>query len=258
MTCSRTSTAGASTGVQFIFRLEREGIVKENQVLSDPVRTFAYGTDASFYRLNPKYVIKVANEDEIRRILPIARELGVPVTFRAAGTSLSGQAITDSVLLKLSHHGKNFRNYEIRNGGKEITVEPGLIGGEVNRLLARYKHMNKLPDQYKIGPDPASIESCMIGGIVNNNSSGMCCGVAMNSYHTVKDLRLVFVDGTVLDTSDAEAWRPLRRLPICSGGERARGGDRTPSSSPSSRRSSRSSAQQGTPSMRWWTPRQKT
>ena len=190
---------------QFISRLEREGIVKENQVLSDPVRTFAYGTDASFYRLNPKYVIKVANEDEIRRILPIARELGVPVTFRAAGTSLSGQAITDSVLLKLSHHGKNFRNYEIRNGGKEITVEPGLIGGEVNRLLARYKHMNKLPDQYKIGPDPASIESCMIGGIVNNNSSGMCCGVAMNSYHTVKDLRLVFVDGTVLDTSDAES-----------------------------------------------------
>jgi D-lactate dehydrogenase len=81
-------------------------------------------------------------------------------------------------------------------------VEPGLIGGEVNRLLARYKHMNKLQDQYKIGPDPASIESCMIGGIVSNNSSGMCCGVAKNSYHTMKDLRLVFVDGTVLDTSD--------------------------------------------------------
>jgi len=186
----------------FINRLTSQDILPENRILSDPVRTFAYGTDASFYRLNPKYVVKVANEDEIRAILPIALELGVPVTFRAAGTSLSGQAITDSVLLKLSHHGKNFRNYEIRNGGKEITVEPGLIGGEVNKLLARYKHINKLKDQYKIGPDPASIESCMIGGIVSNNSSGMCCGVAKNSYHTVKDLRLVFVDGTVLDTAD--------------------------------------------------------
>ena len=77
------------------------------------MRTFAYGTDASFYRLNPKLVVKVHTEDEIRRILPLAKKHGVPVTFRAAGTSLSGQALTDSVLLKLSHGGKNFRNYTV-------------------------------------------------------------------------------------------------------------------------------------------------
>lgn len=77
------------------------------------MRTFAYGTDASFYRLNPKMVVKVHSEEEVARILPIARKMQVPVTFRAAGTSLSGQAITDSVLLKLSHTGKNFRNYTI-------------------------------------------------------------------------------------------------------------------------------------------------
>lgn len=87
-------------------------IPKERQ-FSDPVRTFAYGTDASFYRLNPKLVVKVHNEAEVRRIMPIAKRLGVPITFRAAGTSLSGQAITDSVLLKLSHTGKHFRNYEV-------------------------------------------------------------------------------------------------------------------------------------------------
>ena len=52
-------------------------------------------------------------EEEIQKILPIARKHEVPVTFRAAGTSLSGQALTDSVLLKLSHTGRNFRNYEI-------------------------------------------------------------------------------------------------------------------------------------------------
>ena len=52
-------------------------------------------------------------EEEVGRILPIAAKHGTPVTFRAAGTSLSGQAITDSVLLKLSHTGKNFRNYTI-------------------------------------------------------------------------------------------------------------------------------------------------
>lgn len=94
--------------------LERiSSFVPKSRQFTDPVRTFAYGTDASFYRLNPKAVIKVENEAEVARILPIAKELGVPVTFRAAGTSLSGQAITDSVLLKLSHTGKNFRNYEV-------------------------------------------------------------------------------------------------------------------------------------------------
>lgn len=81
-------------------------------------------------------------------------------------------------------------------------MEPGLIGGEVNRILAAYKQKHKLPVQYKIGPDPSSIDSCMIGGIVSNNSSGMCCGVSQNTYHTLKDMRIVFADGTVLDTAD--------------------------------------------------------
>jgi FAD/FMN-containing dehydrogenase len=61
----------------------------------------------------------------------------------------------------------------VQGDGSAITVEPGLIGGEVNRILANYARVNKLPIQYKIGPDPSSIDSCMIGGIVNNNSSGM-------------------------------------------------------------------------------------
>lgn len=87
--------------------------IPEARVFTDPLRTFAYGTDASFYRLNPKMVIKVHTEEEMQRLLPLAKKHDVPVTFRAAGTSLSGQAITDSVLLKLSHTGKNFRSYEI-------------------------------------------------------------------------------------------------------------------------------------------------
>lgn len=91
---------------------------------------------------------------------------------------------------------------KLQGDGSSITVEPGLIGGEVNRILASHKAKNKLPVQYKIGPDPSSIDSCMIGGIVSNNSSGMCCGVSQNTYHTLKDMRIVFADGTVLDTSD--------------------------------------------------------
>lgn len=92
---------------------EISAFIPTSRQFTDPVRTFAYGTDASFYRLNPKLVVKVHTEEEVQRILPIARQLAVPVTFRAAGTSLSGQAITDSVLIKLSHTGKNFRKYTV-------------------------------------------------------------------------------------------------------------------------------------------------
>lgn len=145
------------------------------------------------------------SEQEVVDVMAVSRERQVPVTFRAAGTSLSGQAITDSVLLKLSHNGTAWRKYKIEDGGQTITLEPGLIGGEVNRLLAAYKKKHKCETQYKIGPDPASIESCMIGGIVANNSSGMCCGVAQNTYHTLRDMRVVLVDGTVLDTACADS-----------------------------------------------------
>jgi D-lactate dehydrogenase len=95
------------------FTAEISQFIGKERQFTDPVRTFAYGTDASFYRLNPKMVVKIHNEEEVKRILPIAKKHGVPVTFRAAGTSLSGQALTDSVLLKLSHTGKNFRNFQV-------------------------------------------------------------------------------------------------------------------------------------------------
>lgn len=161
---------------------------------------------------------QIGDEGEVRRLLPLAAKHDVPVTFRAAGTSLSGQAVTDSVLLKLSHGGKSFRGYEILEEGRAISLEPGIIGGEANRLLAAYQKAHGLRHGYKIGPDPSSIDACMIGGIVANNSSGMCCGVAQNSYHTVRHLRIVFVDGSLLDTADpasvaewADAHRPMLR-----------------------------------------------
>lgn len=187
------------------FQADLKAVIPDERIYTDSVKTFAYGTDASFYRLLPQAVIKIHSESEVRKILPLAAKHQTPVTFRAAGTSLSGQAVTDSILLKLSHTGKNFRNFEIKKDGQEITLEPGLILGEVNRLLAAYKQKHELPVQYKMGPDPSSIDSCMVGGVVANNSSGMCCGVKQNTYHTLKDMRIVFVDGTVLDTGDKDS-----------------------------------------------------
>ena len=165
--------------------------IPATRLISDPLRTLAYGTDASLYRLIPKLVVRVESEDEMRRILALAHRHGTPVTFRAAGTSLSGQAVTDSVLLQL---GDGWRGWNIGPDAATITLQPGLIGGHANRYLAPYRR--------KIGPDPASINTCQIGGIAANNASGMCCGTAQNSYQTLKSMRVMLADGTVLDTGD--------------------------------------------------------
>ncbi len=174
-------------------------VIDPKRLYHDPLHTLAFGTDASFYRLIPQLVIKAKDEDEVILILKACTKLAIPVTFRAAGTSLSGQAISDSVLVIA---GNSWKKYTILEDGLKIKVQPGLTGGRVNTLLAPYGR--------KIGPDPASVNSAMIGGIAANNASGMCCGTAENSYNTVDGMRIIFTDGTLLDTSDAESKKQFR------------------------------------------------
>ncbi len=163
----------------------------EKQIITDDLRRLAYGTDASFYRLIPQVIAVVESEDEVRAVLQAARRNQTAVTFRAAGTSLSGQAITDGVLALI---GEGFAGCEISADASRVQAGPGIVGGEVNRRLA--------PFGRKIGPDPASINACKIGGIAANNASGMCCGTAQNSYRTLAGLRVMLADGTLLDTED--------------------------------------------------------
>ena len=164
-------------------------LIPKKRRFDDSLSTLAFGTDASFYRLIPKLVLRVESEDEVVRILKLAHAERVPVTFRAAGTSLSGQAISDSVLIVL---GDNWNGRDIRQDGREIRLQPGVIGAQANAWLA--------PFGRKIGPDPASINACKIGGIVANNASGMCCGTAQNTYHTLAGMRLVLADGSIVDS----------------------------------------------------------
>lgn len=183
--------------------LKRElgSFIGNDRLIDDPLRTLAYGTDASFYRLIPKLVVRVNNEAEMVRILAAAHRFSTPVTFRAAGTSLSGQAISDSVLLLLS--GDCWRDYRISADATRIRLQPGVIGARANSYLAPY--------QRKIGPDPASINAAKIGGIAANNASGMCCGTAQNSYQTLDSLRIILADGTVLDTADPQSLAAFRQ-----------------------------------------------
>ena len=174
--------------------------IPSGRIYTDELRTIAWGADASEYRLIPKMVIRAANEDEVSGILSEASRCGIPVTFRAAGTSLSGQAITDSVLVVA---GKNWEEFRYNPGDCSVTLQPGIIGREVNRRLAPFGRY--------FGPDPASIGSCMVGGIVANNASGMSCGVHANSDQTLLSARIVLADGTVLNTGDESSRAAFRQ-----------------------------------------------
>ena len=182
-------------------KTELAAFIAAERLIDDPLRLLIYGTDASFYRLVPQLVVKVVDEDEVVRLLKAAQRHRTPLTFRAAGTSLSGQAVTDSVLVMLD--GNAWRDYAIGDEGASIRLQPGIIGAQANRYLA--------PLARKIGPDPASIETCKIGGIAANNASGMCCGVAQNSYQTLQSMRLILADGTLLDTGDAASRTAFER-----------------------------------------------
>ncbi|MFV7789353.1 FAD-binding and (Fe-S)-binding domain-containing protein [Aliarcobacter lanthieri] len=174
--------------------------ISVEKIFTDKLHTLAYGTDASFYRLIPKIVIKTDNAKEVEEIIKLSNIMNLSITFRAGGTSLSGQAISDSILIITS---RNFSNFKISPDASFISLEPALTGAQANGLLAKYSK--------KIGPDPASINAAMIGGIAANNASGMCCGISQNSYKTLKSMKLIFADGTKLDTACENSKNEFRK-----------------------------------------------
>ena len=176
-------------------------LVGKDRIYTDDLRLLAWGTDAGFYRMLPKVVVRAENEAQVALILEKASLLGLPVTFRAAGTSLSGQAISDSILVVA---GKSWEKYRLGDPeAHTITLQPGIIGERVNQILAPYGRI--------FSPDPASKKSAMVGGIVMNNASGMKCGTHANSDRILQSARIVLVDGTVLDTGDDSSKEAFRR-----------------------------------------------
>ena len=183
---------------QFLSELRQ--FLPANRIYTDELRTLGWGTDASFYRKIPKVVIRSDGEAEISKIVCVCSKYKLPYTFRAAGTSLSGQSCTDSVLIVA---GKHWEQYELADDKQSIRLQPGIVGGRVNQILTPYGRV--------FPPDPASIGSAMVGGIVVNNASGMNCGVHANSDRMMLSARVILTDGTVLDTGSEVSRQEFRK-----------------------------------------------
>ncbi|MFD2762872.1 FAD-binding and (Fe-S)-binding domain-containing protein [Micromonospora eburnea] len=163
------------------------------------VDRLGFAHDASHYLLHPAAVVAPADAEQVASLLRHSRRTGTPLTFRSGGTSLSGQAVTDRLLVDTRRH---FRDLAVLDEGRRVRVQPGVVLRQVNNRLAPYGR--------RLGPDPASESACTVGGVVANNSSGMTCGTEFNTYRTLESLLLVLPSGTVLDTGAPDADDRLR------------------------------------------------
>ena len=164
------------------------------QVQDRPLDLARMAHDASHYLLEPTVVVVARDGSDVAEAVRLAACHGVPVTFRSGGTSLSGQAQTNGVLIDTR---RGFRGVEVLDAGARVRCQPGATVRSVNTALAHYGR--------SLGPDPASEVACTIGGVVANNSSGMACGTTRNTYRTLAGLEVVLLSGTRIDTAAPDA-----------------------------------------------------
>ena len=172
-----------------------EAVLPKERIKCRLIDLVAYASDAGFYYLRPKAVVQPVSEHEIIALLAFSHQHKIPITFRTGGTSLSGQSITDGILVDLSQY---WNQLNIEDEGNLVRVQPGITGSMVNNYLKKHKR--------KIGPDPSSIDAAMMGGILSNNSSGMCCGVSLNSYHTTRHIRFILPSGKSFSTENNDDY----------------------------------------------------
>lgn len=170
-------------------------IFPSERVLTRYIDRVSYGADAGFYFLLPKAVVRPVSEQEVIALFRFSHGHRIPLVFRTGGTSLAGQSITDGILVDLSQY---WNKLTITEEGDLVKVQPGITGAMVNAYLKKFRK--------KIGPDPSSISAAMMGGILSNNSSGMCCGVTLNAYHTTRWIRFILPDGNTFSTEKNEDY----------------------------------------------------
>ncbi|HMW45417.1 MAG TPA: FAD-binding oxidoreductase [Solirubrobacterales bacterium] len=169
-------------------------LLGEEKLLGRATDLIRYASDASPYRMVPKAVVMAHSAEDVAKVLEFGRREGIPVTFRSGGTSLNGQSQTEGILVDVRRH---FTGVEVIDDGRQVRVGPGTVLGHANKVLAPYGR--------KLGPDPASTDIATVGGVVNNNSGGMRCGVTYDSYQTVTGMTFVLPSGTMINTEDENA-----------------------------------------------------
>ena len=175
-------------------------LLGKQSVLHRAIDLVRFASDASPYRLIPQVVVQPRTTDDIVKLFRYCRENGRHATLRAAGTSLNGQSLSDDLLIDVRRH---WYGAKVEKDGFRVRARPGMILGHINAMLARYGR--------RLGPDPASLNACTVGGVIANNSGGMRCTVKNDAYQTVSAMTFVTASGAVIDTSASDAEAAFER-----------------------------------------------
>ncbi|WP_434964931.1 FAD-binding and (Fe-S)-binding domain-containing protein [Brevibacterium casei] len=162
----------------------------------------AYSSDASLFRLVPQAVVFPCGEDDVAAALSVARRLGVPITCRGAGTSIAGNAIGTGIVLDFSRHMNTVLDLDPVE--QSAWVEAGCVHAS---LQARAREHG-----LRFGPDPSTHTRCTIGGMIGNNACGPRALGYGRTGENILALRIMLVDGTVVDLDDADPRELFPRL----------------------------------------------
>jgi len=160
------------------------------EVRSDPGTRGMYASDASLYRIPPLAVVRPRHVDEVAAALAVARETGVPLTSRGAGTSVAGNAVGRGIVLDFSRHLN--RVLEVDPQARTAVVEPGTVHAVLQRAV--------MPHGVRFGPDPSTHPRCTIGGMIGNNACGSRSLAYGRTSDNVAGLELLTAAGERLTT----------------------------------------------------------
>jgi len=181
------STAGThiadESASPLALRLRRE---TQAEVLFDPFSRGRYSTDASIYQITPVGVVVPRSVDDIRIAVQIARDEGVPVLPRGAGTSQCGQTVGEALVIDTSKHLRDIVSLDV--AGRRVRVRPGLVLDQLNAWLR--------PHGLFFPVDVSPANRATIGGMAGNNSCGSRSIRYGNMVHNVRSIDAVMADGT--------------------------------------------------------------
>ncbi|MEL7163651.1 MAG: FAD-binding oxidoreductase [Bacteroidota bacterium] len=132
------------------------------ELLLDEAHRILYATDASVYRERPAAVVFPRTEADLVACVRFCAEHRLPLTPRAGGTSLAGQAIGAGLIVDVSRHLRKIHEINVEKG--YAVVDPGVIRDQLNDALR--------PHGYWFGPNTSTANRCTLGGMFGNNSCG--------------------------------------------------------------------------------------
>ncbi len=156
-----------------------------------------YSTDASLYRVRPRAVVLPRETMEVSRVVAYARDRGLPLTPRGAGTSLSGAAIGQGIVVDMS---RSNRILGTDAPGRSVRIQAGIGLKELNEALG--------PSGLLFPPDPGSQEACRLGGMLGHNASGPRSVKYGSTKHYVDGLTVVLADGRALRVRNYDLGEP--------------------------------------------------